>query len=302
MTAPRFTLRQLDIFATVVRTGQVRRAAEVLHLSQAAVSQALRELALALDVTLFERHGRALIPTADARQLLELAAPSMAALGAIDTRLSPERADQPIVGRVVLAASSTITRYILPQALARLRREHPGLAVTVVSGNSATAERRVADFEADLGFIEGPSQRDDLDAHAWATDTLQIIAPPDYPTETVAADNLARHAWVAREPGSGTRAVFEHSLALAGLAAPHAALVIDDSGSIVRAVAAGAGLACVSRHAATQASALSRVQFIDLPSLALRRPLWRVERRNSQRSALIARLIAALTAALPSSE
>ena len=58
MTTLHFTLRQLEIFAAVVRTGQVKRAAAALHLSQAAVSQALRELAEALDLTLFERDGR----------------------------------------------------------------------------------------------------------------------------------------------------------------------------------------------------------------------------------------------------
>ena len=69
----RFTLRQLEIFAAVARTGQVRRAAEALHLSQAAVSQAIAELADALEVVLFERHGREIKPTFAARQLLALA-------------------------------------------------------------------------------------------------------------------------------------------------------------------------------------------------------------------------------------
>lgn len=72
MAHTRFTLRQLEIFAAVMKSGQVRRAADTLHLSQAAVSQALRELADALDVTLFTRTGRELQPTASARQLLAL--------------------------------------------------------------------------------------------------------------------------------------------------------------------------------------------------------------------------------------
>lgn len=298
MTTLHFTLRQLEIFAAVVRTGQVKRAAATLHLSQAAVSQALRELAQALDLTLFERDGRRIVPTAAARQLLRLAAAPMADLDALPGQLRPTDDDAGLAGDIRIAASSTIARYILPAALAALRREHPALDLIVISGNSSQAEARVAALDADIGFIEGPPTRDDLDPIAWRTDTLQIIAPPDYPVAAVSPIDLAAHPWVAREPGSGTRAVFEQSLALAGLAAPQAHLVIDDSGAIVRAVAAGAGLACVNRLAATQATTHDRVQCLDLPGLSLRRPLWCLRRTGRDHSPLVERFRSALDAAL----
>lgn len=284
----------------MVRTGQVRRAADALHLSQAAVSQALRELADAFELTLFERRGREIVPTAAARQLLYLSAGPVAALRDMPEQLAPGNTRPELVGTIRLAASSTITRYILPRPLAMLRHAQPGLEVTVVSGNSMTVEARVADMDADIGFIEGPARREDVDAIRWGTDTLQIIAPPDYPTADIDMESLAEHPWVARESGSGTRAVFEQSLALAGISPPRAGLIVDDSGAIVRAVAAGAGLACVSRLAATQASALARVQFVALPGLSLQRPLWRVDRHGAARAPLIERFIAALDQAMSS--
>lgn len=295
----RFTLRQLEIFAAVVRTGQVKRAADTLHLSQGAVSQALAELADALDVTLFERRGREIVPTASARQLLDRTATPMAALARLPTELAPTPdSNLALTGHIRIAASSTIARYILPVALARLRRLHPALELTVYSGNSAEVEAYVADLRADVGFIEGPARREDLSVRAWRTDTLEIIAPPDYPVDTIAAGDLDAHAWVAREQGSGTRAVFEQSLALAGLPTPHAPLICDDSGAIVRAVAHGAGLACVSGLAARQASAAHPVQFVALPSLSLRRPLWRLERPTPARTPVVTQFCSALEAAL----
>jgi len=298
MATQRFTLRQLEIFATVVRTGQVKRAASALHLSQAAVSQSLQELADALGVTLFERAGREIVPTMAARQLLHRAAGPMAALAELPGQLDPTSADFRLAGRIRLAASSTIARYILPAALAGIQRAHPELDINVLSGNSAAVEARVASLDADIGFTEGPAERDDLAVSAWRTDTLQIIAPADYPAASVTAEALDDHSWVAREPGSGTRAVFEQSLALAGYPAPRARLVIDDSGAIVRAVAGGAGLACVSRRAATQASATDAVRFIDLPELPFRRPLWRLARHTPAPGSLIAHFMAALDRAL----
>ncbi|MES1938694.1 transcriptional regulator [Salinisphaera sp. T5B8] len=300
ITRLRFTLRQLEIFSAVARTGQVRRAADTLYLSQAAVSQAISELAEALGVTLFERHGRQIVPTPAARQLLALSADPMNALAALPEHLAPgDDGAAVLTGSIRLAASSTIARYVLPVALATLRSRHPQLQIQIFSGNSARAEARVANLEADIGLIEGPPQRDDLDIAHWRTDTLQVIAPPGYATDTIELAHLDRHHWVAREPGSGTRAVFEQSLALAGYTVPAAQLQIDDSGAIVRAVAHGAGLACVSRLAAEQASAAHPIEFVVLDGLSLARPLWRVRRMAmASQAPLLHRFEAELNAAL----
>ncbi|MDA3921230.1 MAG: LysR substrate-binding domain-containing protein [Salinisphaera sp.] len=186
-----------------------------MHLSQAAVSQALRELADALDVTLFTRAGRELQPTASARQLLALSEAPRAALIDIGAPLHGSR-NARLAGPVHIAASSTIARYVLPVAVAGLIQAYPELRLSLTSGNSADVEIHVADGKADIGFIEGPSARDDLKASRWRTDALVVIGPADAP-EALDPDKLSDHAGVAREAGSGTRSVFEHALALAGM-------------------------------------------------------------------------------------
>lgn len=293
----RFTIRQLEIFGAVVRMGQVKRAAERLHLSQAAVSQALRELSDALDTPLFERRGRELVPTPEARYLLSLSTGPMGQLERIPEQLGG--ASERLAGAICVAASSTVARYLLPPAFAALRSRHPDLRLTLVSGNSETAERHVADMDADVGFIEGPAVHRDMEAVRWRTDALQVIAPRGYPVASVTPADLVAHDWVAREAGSGTRTVFEQSLALTGVAAPRAALVIDDSEAVVRAVAAGAGLACVSRLAAADAIAARRVQAVPLPGLPLDRPLWQVRRATGVVSSVVERFVAELDGVLP---
>lgn len=285
MTHTHFTLRQLEIFAAVVRHGQIKDAARAVHLSEAAVSQALTALSQALGVQLFERHGRKLVATAAGRQLDALCSEPLADLQQIPELLA-EKTDstRPLAGYLRLAASTTIVRYILPRPLATLHQAHPELQIELLSGNSADVERQVANHEVDVGFIEGPNRSSRVLSTIWRTDVLQIIAPPAYPTETVALDRLAEHPWVGREAGSGTRTVFEQSLALAGYGVPEAGMVCNDTGAIVRAVAAGAGLACVTRHAARQTADAAAIQVIDFPDLSLQRPLWRIKaRRNADR-------------------
>lgn len=289
MKPSRFTLRQLDIFAAVMQTGQVRRAAETLHLSQAAVSQALRELAQALDVTLFTRDGRELRATASAHQLAALSHAPRRALADIAAQIQGDDSTE-LAGPIRIAASSSIARYLLPTALAGLLDAHPRLQITLIAGNSADVEERIAMGDVDIGFIEGPATRNDVVATAWRTDALTIIGPPDGPSE-LDPEALAGYPWIAREAGSGTRNVFEHSLGLAGYAAPTPRAIIDDSGAQIRAIAAGAGMACVSEAAASASIVAGNIQRVTLSGLTLARPLWRISRQHEPAAPLVERVV-----------
>lgn len=293
----RFTLRQLEIFDAVMQTGQVRAAAEMTHLSQAAVSQALQELALTLDVTLFERQGRAIVPTRTAHRLLELSYGPRAELDCLEQRLKGH-ARTTLAGPVHIVASSTIARYLLPALLARLTRTYPDLRLTLSSGNSAEVEQQVAAGHADLGFIEGPPHHKAITARQWRTDQLEIIGPPHAPRHIEPA-RIADWPWVMREAGSGTREVFEHSLGLAGLNVPPPTIIMDDSGAQVRTVAAGGGLACVSRAAAASAVAAGDVHYIAMGKHTFARPLWSIRRAAFTDTQLASTLLAVLAELSP---
>ncbi|MES1956078.1 LysR family transcriptional regulator [Salinisphaera hydrothermalis] len=278
----KFTLRQLHVFVVMMETGQVRRTAQRVNLSEAAVSQALRELADGLQTPLFERRGRSLAPTVEARRLRGFIEGPLAQLEALPDRLRVHPGN--LVGTVRVVASTTLARYLLPPALAKLRQKHPGLGLRMRSGNSLEAERRVAAGEADVGFIEGPPTRDDISAEHWQTDQVQIIAPAAFDLKDVGLAELYRLPWVGRERGSGTRAVFEHGLAMAGHAPPQAEFILDDPESLLRAVAAGAGLAYVTAMATGPTIARGDIKIVPLGTLELTRPLWRIHSGERSRS------------------
>src|SRR5258706_3035082 len=148
------TLRQLQIFGAVARSGSTVAAAASVALSQSATSAALNELERALGVSLFDRvgrrlrlneNGRALLPSAHA--LLDGAKTVAEAFAPVRRGLQPD---------LRLAASTTIGNYVLPPLLARFRRERPAARVQLTIGNTLDVVTAVAGFEADLGLIEGP--------------------------------------------------------------------------------------------------------------------------------------------------
>ena len=214
------TLDQLRVFVAVAERQHVTRAAEALHLAQSAVSAAIAALEARHGVKLFHRAGRGITLTDagvlfldEARAVLaraEGAELALAELGGLKR------------GTIALQASQTIASYWLPRHLVAFRRAHPGIEIRLSIGNTAQAAEAVLAGAADLGFVEG-----ELDAPragrpaASARDQLVIVTGASHPwtrQRHVAPHDLLQSDWVLREPGSGTRSVFEAALAGFGLA------------------------------------------------------------------------------------
>lgn len=125
-----FDLNLLRVLDVLLRERNVSRAAEQLALSQPAVSNALNRLRETLDDPLLVRVGRQMQPTPRA---LALEAPLRQALQQIAWQLSdgrdfdPARAEQ----RFEIAVTDYVEQLLMPELLARLAEQAPGLAVRV---------------------------------------------------------------------------------------------------------------------------------------------------------------------------
>src|SRR3970282_2944203 len=81
-------------------------------------------------------------------------------------------------------------------------------------------QARIAERTLDLGFIEGESHLPSLVTDTCSEDELQVVCAPSHPLAkagTVAPKALTEHAYISREPGSGTREVIDHYLPNAGV-------------------------------------------------------------------------------------
>lgn len=275
----RLTLRQLEVFTAVCRTGGVTAAANRIALSQSAASQALAELESALDGPLFDRagrrlllneRGRALLPRAD--ELLERAAEIESALR------GPRGGGEPLVR---LSASLTVGSYLLPPLIgAHLARER-NARVELRVENTGAVIAAVAAYQVDAGFIEGPSEHPDLLVLPWRQDELRVIAPPRHPLlrkRRLDPADLVGADWVLRERGSGTREVFDRATESRGLSI-RARLELGHTEAVMRAVMAGAGLGCLSRFVVEDALRRGELVALRTPFLDLRRPLHAVLHR-----------------------
>lgn len=169
------TLRQLEVFAEVLKSGSTTQASQMLALSQSAVSAALTDLEGQLGVQLFDRVGKRLVVNEHGRLLYPRALALLERAGEIEQLF---RGDN---GAIRVYASSTIGNYILPEIIARYRRDFPELPLELSVGNSQDVINAVSDLRVDIGLIEGPCHAADIIAEPWIEDELVVFAAPDSP-------------------------------------------------------------------------------------------------------------------------
>jgi len=249
MAKPGLTLHRLELFLAVLDTGGVARAAATRHISQPAVSEHLRGLEAHFGVALLERRGRGVRPTAAARALEPFARQAVELLRHAERAAEELRGVQ--AGALTIGASTTPGTYLLPAALGVFHAAYPAVSLTLKIGDTREIERLVAVGELELGVIGEAPLVHGLVATPWVGDEMVLIVPRGHPLarrRSVPPEALAAEPYIAREEGSSTRAVAERYLAERGVGVK-AAMELGSTEAIREAVAAGLGVAVVSRHA-----------------------------------------------------
>ena len=291
------TIRQIEIFLSIVQQKSIAAAAGHLHLSKPAISMALYELETRLGHQLFDRVKNRLVINYYGQQLLSKADELYQRTLEIEQIFNPDGPDvsSSLAGKLSIGGSNTIGNYLLPRLLCQFRQQTRHRQQSVVIDNSENICHKVAEYRVDIGLIEGYVQHKDLLFEFWKEDEMCIIAPVDHPLASQALVTLAdldNQCWVLRESGSGTRAQFMQMIAPA-LTTTSITLELTTTESIIKAVQNRLGLAFVSRLAVEAAVAAGQVALVNThqPGISLKRQFWIVTHIEKYRNPLMARFI-----------
>lgn len=231
---------RLQTFLTLCRTMHYRRAADELHLTQPAVTRQIQKLEQEYGAKLFSYDGRRLEKT-EAGRLLERYAASL--------RAQEDELRQALAGREMLrlriGATKTVGDYALGRMTARyLRNPQNGLELTV--DNTARLLRLLEQNELDFAIVEGLFDTKRYASRLFRQEPFYGICAQSHPFagRAVGWDELVDETLLEREPGSGTRLVFERELARLGYAteAFRRRVTISSFALIKTLVAAGVGV------------------------------------------------------------
>ncbi|WON75564.1 DNA-binding transcriptional regulator YeiE [Serratia sp. UGAL515B_01] len=280
------TLRQLEVFTEVLKSGSTTQASVELALSQSAVSAALSDLEGQLKVQLFDRVGKRLVTNEHGRLLYPKALALLEQAGEIEQLFLDDS------GALRIAASSTIGNYMLPEMIAHYRKDFPSTPLELNVGNSHEVIVAVADFRVDLGLIEGPCHMPELVTQSWLEDELVVFAAPDNPLidKPLSLEALSSAPWILRERGSGTREVLDHLL-LAHLPNFHLVMELGNSEAIKHAVRHGIGISCLSRRVIEEQLESGVLVELKIPLPPLKRTLYLIQHRQKHISNALQRFL-----------
>lgn len=268
---------RLKVFRAVAAEMSFRKAAEVLHLSQPAVSQQVRSLEEEAGARLFDRgnsdgHGSQISLTEAGRVLLEYATAAAETMAEAQRALAALNDD--VAGELRLGASTTIAQYVLPRILGAFLRQYPNVHLSVMSGNTERIAEAVGGEQVALGLIEGPAMRRDVKTERMVEDEMVLIAAPGHAwarAGKIAPAELTKVPMLLRERGSGSRRVVERALKKAGipLRSLHVAMELDSTEAIISGVEAELGVGFVSRCAIGKAMRLGTVRTVPVKGLEI---------------------------------
>ncbi|MFC7370260.1 LysR family transcriptional regulator [Fictibacillus iocasae] len=167
----------LKTFITAAESGNFRRTAEELHISQPAVTVHIKQLEKATGVKLFHRDGRRIKLTEEgkrysehARALLELYQKGLEDLNSLR---------QGYVSKLLIGISPLIADTILPYVLKSYIKKNPEVEISVKIIDSADIERAVLTDEVDLGLSCLRSTNPELACELLYNDKVVFVAPHD---------------------------------------------------------------------------------------------------------------------------
>ncbi|MEV6792848.1 LysR family transcriptional regulator [Streptomyces sp. NPDC051320] len=273
-------LHRLWIFMQVVQHQGFSAAAHKLYMSQPSVSNQVRRLEQSLRVTLIDRSGARIRPTAEGEVLAEygkrvflLADEAVAAVQQVSGLTS---------GRLLVGGTTTVGTYLLPQLLARYQEHHPGIECDVYVGNNEAVLERLLAGGIGIAVVAGAPSAEQLVSETVLSERLVLIAAPGHPLaggQQVEPAALRGSRFLLREPGSQTRELQEQVLQDSELT-DYSRSDVWGPEAVKQCVAAGLGVSLISEHAAADHVRAGTLVLVPVGPEPRSRPVNLVRRRD----------------------
>ena len=172
------SLRQLRAFLAVAKLQHFRRAADSLHLTQPAISRHIADLESELDVRLFDRNTREVVPTEAGRYLHGAVERVLDELEGVLAHVHSESERQH--GKVRVASVPTLSAALMPRCIAACATRYPQLTVQLHDQVQAQVLDRVRNGEVDFGVTVEPADVDAFDCQTIMHDPFFLVCRRDH--------------------------------------------------------------------------------------------------------------------------
>lgn len=198
--------RQIEAFRAVMVTGSASRAADLLQISQPAISRSILELEKTTGFALFDRVRGRLVPTAEGQLFFRDVETTFQGLDRL--RISAARIRDFGTGDIRIASLAAMGSTLVPHALRLFREKHPSIAVTLQVASSATVRELVVSSRFDVGLAADEIDVAGLEHQLFATPKAVCAMPAGHrlcARKVVKPEDLHEEAFIALSPEDTVR-------------------------------------------------------------------------------------------------
>ncbi len=270
------TLRQLQVFETIMRLGSFTRAAEELFLTQPTVSMQIKKLSDVVGLPLFEHVGRNVKPTEAGNELYKACRGVFETLSNLEMKISDLKGMKK--GRLRLGAITT-AKYFAPEVLGEFSAMYPGIDVALKVTNRQSIIERMRNNEDDLYVMgQAPSNELEVEAFPIAPNPLVVMAPRNHHLvgqKNIPLEKIVEERFILREPGSGIRDATLRAFSAMDLR-PNIRMELGSNEAIKHAIVGGLGISVLSLHTLTLEGTSGPVAVLDVQGFPILRQWYLV--------------------------
>jgi len=242
--------RQVEAFRAVMVTGSASRAAELLQLTQPAISRSVAELEKTIGFALFSRIRGRLVATAEGQLFFRDVESSFQGLDRL--RISAARIRDFGTGDIRLASLAAMGSTLVPHALRLFRERHPSIAVTLQVASSSTVRELVSSSRFDVGLAADEIDVSGLEHQLFSTPKAICVMPANHrltERKLVKPEDLDAEPFIALAPEDTVRRQLEKLFTAHGVQ-PRVMAETPNSGTVCALAREGLGVGLVNPAAA----------------------------------------------------
>ncbi|WP_018291898.1 LysR family transcriptional regulator [Verrucomicrobium sp. 3C] len=264
------TLQQLRVFEAIAHHRSFTKAAKAVHLSQPAVSIAMKRFAEIVGLPLFERIGKTVYLTRAGESVSGQIQVIRREIDALDNLVLSLQGG---VQGPLHVAGVTTSKYFMPHLLGAFVRRYPGVRPSLLVTNRAQVLQRLAENRDDLVIMGQVPQGLPVEAFPFLENSLVVVGWTDHPLagrRNIPLRDLLQERFLSREAGSGTRAAVDQAFRRhKWIVKPY--MELGSSEAIKQAVIAGLGISVLSAHNIRPELDQGRLRILDVAGFPLQR-------------------------------
>jgi DNA-binding transcriptional LysR family regulator len=274
-------IHQLKVFISVFKNRSFSRASEELYLTQPTISNHIKTLEEDFNCKLFDRLGRAIIPTREAEVLYSHSIELIEKADTLKEAIGEIRKD--LTGKLIVGASTIPGVYLLPGIMSEFQKKYSSTSFQILISDSRGIINSVSKNEILLGIVGAKLGNDHIKYTPFVEDELIAVSSLSFRgSHLMKFAELVKLPMVVREEGSGTRRETEKFMEGKGILPESLKIsgIFGSTDAVKQAVKAGLGVSILSKYSVADELEHNILKEIKLTDIEMKRRFYIVTHKK----------------------